>query len=341
MHCGSYPPTFTDVFERMSRILVTGANGQIGSELVAALREQTGPEQVVRLDLQPPPTPNGQSPTGPFDVADVRERDALAEVIAHHEIDVVYHLASLLSASGEQQPDRTWDVNVNGLKNVLDLAREYDLRVFWPSSIAVFGPSTPKEHTPQQTVLDPTTIYGVTKRSGELLCRYYHRRYDLDVRSLRYPGLISYKTAPGGGTTDYAIDMFAKAAAGEDYTCFLEPDTRLPMMYMPDAIQATLDLMTAEEDALTIRDSYNVGALSFTPEDLAVAIRRHVPTFSCTYDPDERQKIADNWPSSVDDTAARTDWGWAPTYDLEAMAEDMLSHLRGTTDSVDREMEPS
>jgi nucleoside-diphosphate-sugar epimerase len=325
----------------MSRILVTGANGQIGSELVAALREQTGPEQVVRLDLQPPPTPNGQSPTGPFDVADVRERDALAEVIAHHEIDVVYHLASLLSASGEQQPDRTWDVNVNGLKNVLDLAREYDLRVFWPSSIAVFGPSTPKEHTPQQTVLDPTTIYGVTKRSGELLCRYYHRRYDLDVRSLRYPGLISYKTAPGGGTTDYAIDMFAKAAAGEDYTCFLEPDTRLPMMYMPDAIQATLDLMTAEEDALTIRDSYNVGALSFTPEDLAVAIRRHVPTFSCTYDPDERQKIADNWPSSVDDTAARTDWGWAPTYDLEAMAEDMLSHLRGTTDSVDREMEPS
>jgi nucleoside-diphosphate-sugar epimerase len=271
-------------------------------------------------------------------VADVRDRTALADVIARHEIDVVYHLASLLSAAGEQQPDRTWDVNMNGLKHVLDLAREYDLRVFWPSSIAVFGPSTPAENTPQQTVLDPTTIYGVTKRSGELLCRYYHRRYDLDVRSLRYPGLISYKTAPGGGTTDYAVDMFARAADGEDYTCFLERGTRLPMMYMPDAIRATLALMAADAEALTVRDSYNVGAISFSPEELAAAIRRHVSAFSCTYDPDERQQIADKWPSSVDDTAARSDWGWSPEYDLEAMTEEMLRHLQDVPDPLDEEV---
>ncbi len=312
----------------MPRILVTGANGQIGSELVATLRERYDHNQVVRLDLQPPSAPDGEAPDGPFAVADVRDRETLADIVARYDIDVVYHLASLLSASGEQHPDRTWDVNVNGLKNVLDLAREHDLRVFWPSSIAVFGPSTPRENTPQQTVLDPTTIYGVTKRSGELLCRYYHRRYDLDVRSVRYPGLISYKTAPGGGTTDYAVDMFARAAAGEDYTCFLERDTCLPMMYMPDAIRATLDLMTADPGEITVRDSYNVGALSFAPHELAATIRRRVPTFSCSYDPDERQQIANKWPCSVDDTAARTDWGWAPEYDLEAMTDDMLDHLR-------------
>ncbi|MFB6273201.1 MAG: NAD-dependent epimerase/dehydratase family protein [Salinibacter sp.] len=312
----------------MSHILVTGANGQIGSELVEVLRERHGPAGVVRLDLKPPPSPNGQPPDAPFEVADVRDREVLADVIARHEIDTVYHLASLLSATGEQQPDRAWDVNMGGLKNILDLAQTHDLQVFWPSSIAVFGPSTPKTDTPQNTVLDPATMYGVTKRSGELLCQYYHRRYDLDVRSLRYPGLISYKTAPGGGTTDYAVDMCTRAAEGADYSCFLERDARLPMMYMPDAIRATLNLMGADPAALSVRDSYNVAAFSFSPEELAASLRRHVPGFSCTYEPDKRQRIADAWPSTVDDTAARTDWGWAPEYDLDAMTEDMLSHLR-------------
>ena len=312
----------------MSRILVTGANGQIGSELVEVLRERHGPSQVVRLDLKPPPTANGRPSSPPFEVADVRNRDALADVVARHEIEEIYHLASLLSATGEQHPDRAWDVNTRGLKHVLDLAREHGLQVFWPSSIAVFGPSTPRQNTPQNTVLDPTTMYGVTKRSGELLCQYYHRRYDLDVRSLRLPGLVSHATAPGGGTTDYAVDMLARAAAGKDYTCFLKPSTRLPMMYMADAIAGTLALMDAKAEALSVRDSYNAGALSFSPAELAAAIQARVPGFTCTYEPDERQRIADNWPASVDDTAARSDWDWAPEYDLEAMTEDMLSHLR-------------
>jgi len=312
----------------MSRVLVTGANGQIGSELVEVLRERHGPSQVVRLDLKPPPAPNGRPPDAPFEVADMRDREALADVIMRHEVDIVYHLASLLSATGEEHPDRTWDVNVDGLKNVLDLARTHDLRVFWPSSIAVFGPSTPKEETPQNTVLDPATMYGVTKRSGELLCQYYHRRYGLDVRSLRYPGLVSYKTPPGGGTTDYAVDMIAAATADRDYTCFLAPDTRLPMMYMPDAIRATLAFMNAEADTLSVRDSYNIASLNFSPRDLATAIQRREPDFACTYEPDERQQIADAWPSSIDDTAARDDWNWAPTYNLDAMTKDMLEHLR-------------
>ena len=312
----------------MSRILVTGANGQIGSELVEALRSRHGPSGVVRLDLQPPPGPDGHASGGPFVVADVRDREALADCISQYQIDTVYHLASLLSATGEQHPDRTWDVNMSGLKNILDLARTRPLRVFWPSSIAVFGPSTPKANTPQNTVLDPATMYGVTKRSGELLCQYYHRRYGLDVRSLRYPGLVSHETAPGGGTTDYAVDMHARAAAGEDYTCFLAAGTRLPMMYMPDALRAILELMAADAEALSVRDSYNVGALSFSPRELADALRRHVPGFSCTYEPDERQAIADDWPASVDDRPAREDWGWAPAYDLDAMTDDMLEHLR-------------
>lgn len=312
----------------MSRILVTGANGQIGSELVSVLRDRHGGGDVVGLDLNRLPRPNGEPSDAPFVQGDVRDRKTLVQTLDRYHIDTVYHLASLLSATGEKQPDRTWDVNIDGLKNVLDLARERDLKVFWPSSIAVFGPGTPKTKTPQHTVLDPSTMYGVTKRSGELLCRYYHRRYDVDVRSLRYPGLVSYKTAPGGGTTDYAVEMYSAAAQGESYTCFLERTTRLPMMYMPDALQATFDLMAADGETLSVRESYNIGALSFSPEELEVAIQTHVPSFSCTYDPDERQKIADAWPSSVNDEAARSDWGWSPNYDLDSMTQDMLNHLK-------------
>jgi nucleoside-diphosphate-sugar epimerase len=324
----------------MSSILVTGANGQIGSELVRTLRDRHGDAHVVSLDLRPPqtadassngrPSPSRPSTDAPFVVADVRDRDELAATVDRYDIDTVYHLASLLSANGEKVPDRTWDVNVNGLKHVLDLGREHDLQIFWPSSIAVFGPSTPRESTPQNTVLDPSTMYGVTKRSGELLCQYYHQRFGVDVRSLRYPGLISYATLPGGGTTDYAVDMFYEAVESGSYTCFVRADTRLPMMYMPDAIRATLDLMSADAGDISVRDSYNITAMSFSADELAAAIGKHVPDFACTYAPDERQQIADAWPATIDDGAARNDWNWQPDFDLDAMTADMLAHLRET-----------
>jgi nucleoside-diphosphate-sugar epimerase len=310
----------------MKRILVTGSNGQIGSELVQTLRRRRGTDHVVGLDVEPPAAVNGVAAR--TEVADVRDRAALERIVRKHDVGTVYHLASLLSASGERQPDRTWDVNVNGLKHVLDLARDHDLQVFWPSSIAVFGPDTPKTETPQETILNPNTMYGVTKRGGELLCRYYHRRYEVDVRSVRYPGLISYLAPPGGGTTDYAVDMLVAAEQGESYTCFLRPDTRLPMMYMPDALQAVYDLMAANADALSVRTSYNVTAFSFSAEELADAIRVHCPGFTVEYAPDERQQIADSWPASIDDSAARADWGWSPAFDLNAMVTDMLEHLR-------------
>jgi len=316
----------------MSSVLVTGARGQLGSELVAVLRAQHGPDRVVGLDLQAPPRTNGRPPTGPFETGDVRDHARLARAIDDHAVDTVYHLASLLSVTSEQHPDRAWDVNLTGLKHILDLAREHDLRVFWPSSIAVFGPGTPSDRAPQDTVLDPTTLYGITKRSGELLCRYYHRRYGLDVRSLRLPGLVSHTTAPGGGTTDYAVAMCRHAARDEPYTCFLRPNTALPFLYMPDALRAIRALMDADGTALTVRDSYNLGGLSATPQQVAAALRRHVPTFSCTYTPDARQHIADSWPASVDDTAARADWGWAPTYDLNTMIADMLANLRSPSE---------
>ncbi len=322
----------------MSSILVTGANGQIGSELIRTLRARLDHPTVVGLDLRAPdlgdaalPSSGDTAPsTEPFVVADVRDRDTLVETIRTHQIDTVYHLASLLSANGEKVPDRTWDVNVNGLKHVLDVAREHSLKVFWPSSIAVFGSSTPREYTPQETILNPSTMYGVTKRSGELLCQYYHQRYGVDVRSLRYPGLISYDTRPGGGTTDYAVDMFYEALSTGTYECFVAPETRLPMMYMPDAIRAALDLMHASADALTVHDSYNVAAMSFSAAELATAIQEHKPGFTCTYAPDERQQIANVWPSSIDDSAARRDWNWQPQYHLASMTEDMLEHLRET-----------
>lgn len=309
----------------MQRLLVTGASGQIGSDLIDELRRRHGAEAVIGADLAPPASPEID---GPHEHLDVRDRKALEATLEEHQVKTIYHLASLLSASGEKVPDRAWEVNIEGLKNVLDLARERDLRVFWPSSIAVFGPATPKEQAPQETVLDPSTMYGVTKVSGELLCRYYHRKHGVDVRSLRYPGLISYKTPPGGGTTDYAVEMFYAAAESRSYTCFVGPETRLPMMYMPDAIEAALTLMAADPDRISVRTSYNIASMSFSAEELARALEARVPDFSCRFAPDERQEIADSWPRSVDDTPAREDWGWQPAYDLERMTDEMLEKLR-------------
>ncbi len=305
------------------RTLVTGAAGQIGTDLVRALRDRDGAGAVVASDLAANADAWGD---GPFEVLDVTDQAALSRVVEAHDVDVVYHLASLLSATGERKPNVAWDVNVNGLRHVLEAARERHLRVFWPSSIAVFGPTTPRD-APQRTILEPTTVYGVTKVTGELLCQYYHEKHGVDVRSVRYPGLISYTAPPGGGTTDYAVAIFHAAAARSPYTCFVGPETRLPMMYMPDAISGTLRLMNADPASLSVRTSYNVGALSFTASELAEAIRRRYPAFEVEYTPDYRQAIADSWPASVDDADARRDWGWAPAYGLEQMVDDMMRGL--------------
>lgn len=305
-------------------ILVTGANGQIGSELVGALARRYGAENVIASDLQDDAVANGKVV---YETLDVTDADRLRDLVDGQGIDTIYHLASLLSVTGEKAPDRTWDVNLNGLKHVLDLARRRGTQVFWPSSIAVFGVDTPKNPAPQKTVLDPSTMYGITKVAGELLCRYYFERFEVDVRSLRYPGLISYKTPPGGGTTDYAVDIFRAAADGVPYTCFVRPDTRLPMMYMPDAIRAALELMEADAKDLTVRTSYNLTGVSFTVEEIAREISKHIPSFEVRYEPDGRQNIADSWPQEVDDSNARRDWGWRPEYDLPAIVDDMLAHL--------------
>ncbi|MEM8600375.1 MAG: NAD-dependent epimerase/dehydratase family protein [Bacteroidota bacterium] len=304
------------------RILVTGAGGQIGSDLVRLLRARHGRDAVLATDLRPL-----LHTGGPADVLDVRDADRLRRLCDRHGIDTVYHLASLLSATGEQQPHLAWDINMNGLRHVLEVARAQAQRVFWPSSIAAFGPTTPRDATPQTTVLEPTTMYGLTKVSGELLCQYYALKFGVDVRSVRYPGLISSGAPPGGGTTDYAVDMFRAAVRGDRYTCFVGPDTVLPMMYMPDALRGTLALMAAPTEAITVRTSYNFTALSFSAADLATAIRHRVPDFELAYQPDFRQYIADTWPRSVDDSQARADWGWTPEYDLDGMVGDMLARL--------------
>ena len=307
----------------MQRILVTGANGQVGSDLVTALRQKYGADQVVGVDLALPE----KATDGPHEILDVTDRSGLQRIGDQYGIDSIFHLASLLSAKGEKQPDLAWQVNMESLKHVLDEAARRSWKVFWPSSIAVFGPSTPKEQTPQATVLEPATMYGITKCAGELLCKYYHKRFDVDVRSVRFPGLISYAAPPGGGTTDYAIDMLRAAVSGTPYTCFVRPETRLPMMYMPDAIQAAIDLMEVPAAGLTIRTSYNIEAISFSAEELAEEISKHISDFTCTYEPDFRQKIAETWPSTLDDSCARTDWNWHPRFDLAAMVTDMLEHL--------------
>lgn len=267
--------------------------------------------------------------SGPFEKIDVLDPKAMGELAARYKFKQIYHLAAVLSATGEKQPKFAWRLNMDGLFNVLDLALEQKVeRVYWPSSIAVFGPSTPRQHTPQQTIMDPNTVYGISKQAGERWCEYYFQKYGLDVRSLRYPGLIGYKALPGGGTTDYAVDIYHKALEGETFECFLNEDTYLPMMYMADAIKATIGLMHAPAEQVKVRDSYNLSAMSFSPKEIAASIRKHIPDFEIIYNPDVRQKIASSWPQSIDDSAAQQDWGWQPAYDLDAMTEDMLLNLR-------------
>lgn len=306
----------------MQRILVTGAKGQLGSDLVAALQQQEG-VQVIESGRSPPPSHN----VLPYEVLDVTNYQSLQAIVERYQIDTIYHLASLLSATGEQQPDLCWHINIGGLRNVLELARAHHLKVFWPSSIAVFGRHTPKLDTPQITIEDPATMYGITKVTGELLCNYYVDRYGIDIRSLRFPGLISYRAPAGGGTTDFAVEIFEYALKEGHYTCFVRPETRLPMMYMPDAIQAILQLMQAPPQAIQVHSSYNITAVSFTAEELVAEIQTHLPHFTCTYQPDFRQAIADSWPAVIDDSKARADWGWRPTYDLPAIVTDMLTKL--------------
>lgn len=308
----------------MKKILVTGANGQIGSDLVSLMRTRHGNEHVIGADLE---LPKNTQLAGPHVVMDVTDRDQVEALIATENIDAVFHLASLLSAKGEHMPDVTWDVNLNGLKYILDAAVKRNMKVFWPSSIAVFGPQTPRNQTPQYTVLEPSTMYGVTKRAGELLCSYYNQKFGLDVRSVRYPGLISFTAPPGGGTTDYSIGMLRAAAEGGSYTCFVSPDTQLPMMYMPDAVQAVIDIMNAPSGKLSVRTSYNITAFSFSAKALEQEIQKIIPSFSCTYEPDFRNEIAASWPRTIDDAVARADWNWSPSYDLRSMVRDMLNKL--------------
>ncbi len=308
------------------RILVTGAVGQIGSELTMELRRIHGADEVVAAGHRTPPGEKLRE-SGPYTTVDVTDREALAELIREYGITTVYHMAAILSGVGEQRPQLCWHVNVDGLYNLLELARERGIRLFCPSSIAVFGPETPRDHTPQETILRPTSMYGVTKVSGELLAEYYVRKFGVDVRGVRYPGIISSETPPGGGTTDYAVEIYYEAVKKGSYQCFVREDTVLPMMYMPDAIRATIELMDAPFDSLKHHADFNLAAMSFSAGELAEAIRKEMPGFTCTFEPDFRQAIADSWPRSIDDSAAREEWGWEPKYDLEAMTRDMLTKL--------------
>jgi nucleoside-diphosphate-sugar epimerase len=309
-------------------ILVTGAGGQLGSELTLALRKIYGDDQVIATDIALPKSRELKE-SGPFEALDVLDSHNIAEKAYRHNITQIYHLAAVLSATGEKRPKFTWKVNMKGLENILDLAVEKQVhKVYWPSSIAVFGPNTPRHYTPQHTITDPNTVYGISKLAGERFCEYYARRYQLDVRSLRYPGLISYKALPGGGTTDYAVDIYHKAVAGTPFTCYLQADTHLPMMYMPDALKAALDLMHAPAEQIRIRSSYNLASMSLSPAEIAAAIHQHIPEFRIAYEPDYRQQIAESWPQSIDDTQARQDWKWRPQYDLDTMTADMLENLR-------------
>ncbi|HYD95437.1 MAG TPA: NAD-dependent epimerase/dehydratase family protein [Noviherbaspirillum sp.] len=313
----------------MERILVIGANGQIGSELVEALAAQHGAGNVIAADIGP----RSLFDAACYETVDVLDAGRVAQLVEHHGITQVYQLAALLSVTGEQAPLKAWTLNMNGLLNVLELARERGqqgnpLKVFWPSSIAAFGPHTPAVDTPQLAVMDPTTIYGISKQAGERLCEYYFSKFGVDVRSIRYPGIISHKSPPGGGTTDYAIAIFHAAARGETYDCYLGAETMLPMIYMPDAIRATIELMDAPAEQVRIRSAYNVAGISFNPRELGDAIRQRLPQFEIRYRPDHRQAIADTWPHSLDDTYARADWGWKARIGLQELVDDMLAHIR-------------
>jgi len=308
-------------------ILVLGASGQIGSELIEKLRTIYGSTHVVASDIR-----NG-SPSlmnsGPFEIIDATDKEAIFAIVKKYNVTQIYLLAAMLSATGEKFPQKAWDLNMTSLLAVLDLAKDKHInQVFWPSSIAVFGATSPKIHTPQKTIMEPSTVYGISKISGEFWCNYYHEKYGVDVRSLRYPGIISWKTKPGGGTTDYAVDIFFKALEQGSFECFLSEDTCLPMMYMEDAVHATVQIMQVNANQINIRTSYNLSAMNFTPKELASAIHQHLPNFTMTYKPDYRQAIADSWPDSIDDTKAREDWGWSPNYTLSKMTKDILENLQ-------------
>jgi nucleoside-diphosphate-sugar epimerase len=309
------------------KILVIGACGQIGVELTLALRKIYGSANVVASDLRE--ENDLLKGTGPYVSMDVMNKEMLHVQVIRQNITQIYLLAAILSATGEKNPNLAWHLNMQGLLNVLDIAREEQLdKVYWPSSIAVFGPTSPKQLCPQQTVIEPTTVYGISKYAGEFWCNYYHQRYGVDVRSIRYPGLISYKSAPGGGTTDYAIEIYLEALAEKKYKSFLKEDSYLPMMYMPDAIRATMELMHAPAKQISVRTSYNISGMSFSPKEIAASIQKHIPEFQLSCEPDYRQAIADSWPQSIDDSVANKDWGWKPEYDLDKMTADMLDNLK-------------
>lgn len=310
-----------------TKILIIGACGQIGTELTHKLREIYGTENVIASDIRKLNTDVVNS--GPFEVVNALDFNQIEHLVEVHQIDEIYLMAALLSATAEKNPAFAWDLNMNSLFHVLNLAKAGKIKkIFWPSSIAVFGPTTPKENTPQYTVMEPSTVYGISKQAGERWCEYYHNIFGVDVRSIRYPGLISWSSPPGGGTTDYAVDIFHKALSDKTYECFLSSETKMPMMYMDDAIAATIQIMQAPVEEIKIRSSYNLAAMSFTPTEIAAEIKKHIPEFTITYEPDFRQKIADSWPASIDDAEARKDWNWKHKFDLGTMTTDMLEHLK-------------
>ena len=310
----------------MTKVLVIGACGQLGSELTIALRNLHGKDNVIASDIR---EGQGDLKNGPFELLNAMDKVNLLQIVVKYGITQIYHLAAVLSAKGEENPGFAWELNMGSLSNVLEIAKEHKLdKIYWPSSIAVFGPNTPVDNTPQNCVMDPNTVYGITKLAGERWCEYYFNHYGVDVRSLRYPGLIGYKTLPGGGTTDYAVDIYYKALQEGNFECFLSESTELPMMYMDDAVKATIDLMQADAEDVKVRSSYNVSAISFTPEQIANAIKKHIPEFQISYKPDFRQDIADSWPNSIDDSDARQDWGWEHHFDLDKMTQEILEGLK-------------
>jgi nucleoside-diphosphate-sugar epimerase len=308
------------------KILIIGSCGQIGTELTIKLREIYGKDNVVAADINS--GSNELMYSGPFEILDATKKDDVKKILKKYKITDVYLMAAMLSAVGEKFPEKAWNLNMSSLLIVLDLAKDGHInKVFWPSSMAAFGPTSPKLNTPQETIMDPSTVYGISKLAGERWCEYYFQKFGVDVRSIRYPGIISWKTKPGGGTTDYAIDIFYKAVNHENYNCFLSEKTRLPMMYMEDAIKATVDIMQAPSDKIKVRSSYNLSAIDFTPEEVYHEIKKHYPEFEVNYVPDFRQQIADSWPQSIDDSVARADWGWNHSFDLEKMTADMIKNL--------------